>query len=186
MNVTAIAAIVCASLITAGTAYWVDTGEPPRRPYPKPTPPPPASNVFEESKEPAPSPEDVERYIAERPEQLQREIERALKGNDGRQVEAVFTFLLPELLQIDPGRVETMVARAEGRAREVLIVEVARLWIGRDAHGAMQWMESLKAGAEQRLAAREAIDSVDSYDPHLARTIARRFDFRRDSVTARH
>jgi len=182
-------ATVCVALFAAGTACWIDAREaPPRGRWPKPTPPPPASNVFSESREAAPSGEDVEKTVSERPALLQLEIENALAAADPQRLEAVFTFLLPELLQVEPQRVAKMVASQEpGRKRDLLRDEVARQWIGKDPQAAMQWMKTLESAEERRAAARQARDALAHYDPHLARQLAERFELGggRESVTAR-
>jgi hypothetical protein len=182
-------ATVCAALLASGTAFLIDAREPPPRArYPKPTPPPPANNVFAEVKEPAPSQEEIEKVARERPALLQQEIESALATGDAQRRETVFTFLLPELLQVDPARVVDMVDRLEpGRKRDLLRDEVARQWIGRDADAAIAWMKSLQPEAEQRAAAREAIEALVHYDLRLASVVAERFRVGRDreAVTSR-
>jgi hypothetical protein len=177
MKPTSIAAIVCATLVAMGTAYWIDAREAPRKmPYPKATPPPPASNVFQESREPVPDPDLMEKYARERPAQLQSEIERALASNHPQDLETVFTFLLPELLQIGPERVGAMVDDLPpGRSRDLLRDEVARQWIGRDPDAAIQWMESLQPESEQRAAVKEAMDVLSHVDVALANSLAKRF-----------
>jgi hypothetical protein len=43
---TSFASIVIATLLAVGGAVWIGASVPPRRkPYPKPTPPPPASSI---------------------------------------------------------------------------------------------------------------------------------------------
>jgi hypothetical protein len=176
------------ALVASGTAYLIDAREPPRRErWPKPTPPPPANNVFTESKEPVPSADDIERITRERPALLQAEIESALAGGNPQRLETVFTFLLPELLQVDPRRVVEMVASlSPGRQRDLLRDEVARQWIGRDPDAAMAWMKSLEP-EESRAAAREAMNALAPYDQRLAGVIGQRFHLGRgrEAVTAR-
>jgi hypothetical protein len=189
MKRTTLMATACVAVLASGAAYWIDAREPPRRErWPKPTPPPPASNVFAESREPAPAGDEVERIARERPALLQREIENALAGADARRLETVFTFLLPELLQIEPARAAKMVASQEpGRKRDLLRDEVARQWIGKDPEAAMTWMKSLATEEERRAAAREAMEALAHYDPRLAQVLAERFDVRgrRAAVSAR-
>ena len=46
MKPTSIATLVIATLFAIGTACWIGAREPPtRKPYPKATPPPPASPI---------------------------------------------------------------------------------------------------------------------------------------------
>jgi hypothetical protein len=177
MKPTALITTVCATLIALGTAYWIHAREPThRQPYPKATPPPPASNVFAESKEAAPGEQEIETLARERNAVLQAEIERALAGRDRQQLEAVFTFLLPELLQVDPARVVAMYRGTEpGQGRDQLRGEIARQWIGRDPHAAISWMESLEREDERRSAAREAMDVLVPTDLRLASAVAEKF-----------
>jgi hypothetical protein len=189
MKTTSIAAAACAAVLAMGTAYWIDAREPPRKaPYPKATPPPPASNVFSESKEPFFDPDQVERYARDRPAQLQSEIESALAGGDAQRIEAVFTFLLPELLQLDARRVAAMVdAMDPGHRRDLLRDELARQWISRDPAAAIQWIEGLQSESERRAAAKQAMEVVAPLDAAMANSLARRFHLSRgaESVTAR-
>jgi len=182
-------ATACAALLASGTALLIQAREPPPRArYPKPTPPPPANNVFADSKEHAPTQQEIEQAARERPVLLQREIEAALAAQDPQRLEAVFTFLLPELLQVDPDRVAAMVDGLEpGRKRDLLRGEVARQWIGKDSDAAIAWMKSLQPESEQRAAAREAIEALVHYDLRLASTVAERFQVARDRgvVTSR-
>jgi hypothetical protein len=185
MKPASIITTVCATLIACGTAYWIDAREPPpRTPYPKATPPPPASNVFAESKEPAPSEDEIERTARERNGVLQAAIERALEQRDPQQLEAVFTFLLPELLQVEPARAVAMHQRIEtGKSREQLRGEIARQWISRDPEAALSWIESLDE-AERRAAAIDAMEQLAATDPRLASVVAERFRIGRGMETA--
>ena len=50
---------------------------------------------------------------------IELEIERALHGRDPQQREAAFTFVLPELIQVEPKRVVALFERQKpGEARE--------------------------------------------------------------------
>jgi hypothetical protein len=182
-------AAACAALLASGTAVLIDAREPPPKArYPKPTPPPPADNVFAESKERAPTQEEIERAVRERPALLQREIEAALAAQDPQRLETVFTFLLPELLQVAPARVVDMVDGLEpGRKRDLLRDEVARQWIGKDADAAIAWMKSLQPQSEQRAAASQAVEALVHYDLRLASVVAERFQVGRgrETVTSR-
>src|SRR5262245_46797476 len=126
----AILTVVCATLLAIGAAYWLDAGEKePRKAWPKPTPPPPPSPNYTPSKEAAPSEQQIAADAREHNAQLALAIERALVGHP-QQRETAFTFLLPELIQVDPQRLVSMVAHQEvGEARDALRNEVARQWI---------------------------------------------------------
>src|SRR4051812_638752 len=104
--------LIVVALAGVGTAFWLSAKEP-RRHWPKPTPPPPASAVFTPSKEHAPTPEEIELSARTNNQQLELAIERSLVARDPQQRETAFTFLLPELLQEDPKRVVALVARQE-------------------------------------------------------------------------
>jgi hypothetical protein len=185
MKPSSIITTICATLIACGTAYWIDAREPPpRTPYPKATPPPPASNVFAESPEPAPGEDEIEMTARERTGVLQASIERALAERDPQQLEAVFTFLLPELLQVDPARAVSMYQDIEsGKGRDLLRSEIARQWIGRDPEAAMAWIESLDE-AERHAAAKVAMEELAPIDPRLASVVAERFRMGRGMETA--
>jgi len=188
MKPSSIITTICATLIACGTAYWIDAREPPpRTPYPKATPPPPASNVFAESTDPAPSEDEIEKAARERNDVLQASIERALAERDPQRLEAVFTFLLPELLQVDPARAVSMYQRVEaGNSRDLLRGEISRQWIGRDPEAAIAWIESLDE-AERRAAAKTALEELAPTDPKLASVVAERFRIGRgmESASAR-
>jgi hypothetical protein len=132
------------ALLSVGAVYWTDAGEKPRRHWPKPTPPPPASPNFTPSTEHAWSEEEIARQAREHNGRLEMEIERALASRDAQRREAVFTFILPELVQVDPARVVAMMARQPpGEARDTLRNEVMRQWIARDPDAATRWLKAL-------------------------------------------
>ena len=139
-----IVTLVLVTLLGVGAACWIDAGEKPRRHWPKPTPPPPPSPIYTPSTEHAWSEEEIAQQAREHNARLEAEIERALISKDAQRRETVFTFLLPELLQVDPPRVIAMVARQRpGEARTTLIAEVTRQWIARDPAAAALWMKGL-------------------------------------------
>jgi hypothetical protein len=171
-----IIAVTAVALFAAvGTAWRLDAREA-RKPYPKATPPPPASPDFTDLKEPVPDAREIEAQARDHNAQLERQIERALVARDPQQREAVFTFLLPELLQVEPERVVAMVARQEpGEARDVLRDEVAQQWISRDRDAAIRWMKSFTDQREQLHAARVAVDSLAAIAPEQAIYVAHQF-----------
>jgi hypothetical protein len=152
-----------------------------REPWPKATPPPPPSPIFTPAKEPAATVEEIERDAREHAARVALEIERALASRDAQAREAVFTFLLPELLQVDVARVVQLVARQEpGEARDTLRNEVARQWIGRDRDAAVEWIKSLQSPGERRASANEAMQSLAAFAPDQAIYVSDQFGIGRD------
>ena len=149
-NVTIVAVTVVALSAAIGTAWRLDAREA-RKPYPKPTPPPPASQVFEPAKDPAPTQEEIEALARNHNAQLEQTLERALVARNPQQRETAFTFVLPELLQVEPQRAVALLNRQEpGEVRDLLREEIARQWIGRDRDAAIGWIKSLESEAERR------------------------------------
>ena len=187
MKPSSIITMVCATLVAIGTAGWLAAEEPPRIPYPKATPPPPPSPVYTPSKESAPTLEEIEKAAREHNGMLAMVIERALAAGDAQQRETAFTFLLPELLQIDPQRVVGMFARQQrGEARDVLRSEMARQWVAQDRDAAVDWMKSLENRAERRDAAQAAVTSLAAVDPAQAIHVADQFGIGRDDGSLEH
>jgi len=182
-----IVAVTAAALFAAiGTAYRLDAREA-RKPYPKALPPPPASQVFVDSKEAVPDEQEIEARFRDHYAQIERQIEHALVARDTQEREAVFTFLLPELLQVEPGRVVAMVARQEpGEPRDVLRDEVASQWIARDRDAAIGWMKSLQDAGERTHVAQVAVDSLAAIAPEQAIYVAHQFDVGLDNGYLEH
>lgn len=165
-----IAVGIAALLAAVGSAWYLDAREP-RKPYPKPTPPPDPSPIYHESKEPALTAEEIEFFEATRVDFMVNEIEAALTSPDAMRRETAFTFLLPELIQVEPARVVELMARQEpGPARNLLRGEVARQWANRDLDAAVKWMQSLPE-ADRRDSAREAVESLAFHSPEQARVV---------------
>jgi hypothetical protein len=179
-TITIVAVSVVALFAAAGTAYRLDAREP-KKPYPKATPPPPASNVFTESSEPVWSEEQIEARARDHNARLEQQIERALAARDPQQRETVFTFLVPELLQFEPGRLVALFARQQGEPRDVLRDELARQWITRDRDAAIQWMKSLEDEHERTRAAQSAVDSLSAIAPEQAIYVADQLGVGRDN-----
>lgn len=173
-SISIIAVTVVALFAAVGTAYRLDAREP-KKPYPKATPPPPASNVFEESREPVMTEAQIEAQARDHNAQLARQIERALVSRNPEQRETVFTFLVPELLQFEPQLLVDMVARQQGEPRDTLRDEVAKQWITRDRDAAIGWMKSLENEGERRQAAQAAVDSLAAIAPEQAIYVAHEF-----------
>ncbi|MEO8017318.1 MAG: hypothetical protein ABI769_05865 [Pseudomonadota bacterium] len=174
MKPNSIVTLIAATLLGVGTAYWLGASEG-RRPWPKPTPPPPPSPIYTPSRERAPTSEEIAHQAREHNQRLVLEIRRALATTNAGQRETAFTFLLPELLQVDPARVAAMVARQEpGEARDTLRTEVVRQWIARDAPAAIAWMKTLDAD-ERRASAVTAVAALAAHDLSEAIQLAEAF-----------
>jgi hypothetical protein len=184
MKPTSIATLVIATLVAIGSACWIGAREPSvRKPYPKATPPPPASPIYTESRESAPSLEDIEREAREHDARTELAIERAVHGHDATAREMAFVFLLPELIQVAPERAVALVARQKsGEARDVLRMEVARQWITRDRDSAIRWIESLEE-PERSAAAHDALRVLTPVAPEQAIYVADLFGIGRDDGT---
>jgi len=185
MNRTSIITLVAVTLAGIGTVLWLHATEP-RKPWPKPTPPPPASPVFIPSKEHASSVEEIEREALSHYYQLELAIERSLVAKDPQQRETAFTFLLPELLQVEPKRIVALVAKQEpGDVRDLLRDEVARVWIQADERAAVDWIKTLD-GAERSSAANTAVAVIASRDPAGAIELADELGVGRDDGSLEH
>jgi hypothetical protein len=163
LPITTLAAVATLALTaTFGSVYYLHAHDAPvkRRPWPKPTPPPPASPIYEESKERAPDEAEIAAEAATHLRRVALGVERAMLSNDRDAREAAFTFLLPELVQIEPRLVVDMIAAMKpGEPRDTLRTELARHWISRDRDAAIAWMKSL-GDAERRASARVAVNEV--------------------------
>lgn len=174
MRHTSIVTLVLAALLGVGAAFLLGAEEP-RKPWPKPTPPPPPSPIYTPSPEHAMSETEILRQSQEHNQRLEGEIVAALTGKDAQQREAAFTFLLPELVQVDPQRVVAMVANLEpGESRDTLRSEVTRQWIAKDPPAAVRWMKTLPEG-ERRASATTAVDSIAAHSPAEAKALAELF-----------
>lgn len=184
MKPSSIATLVLATLLAIGSACWIGAREPAKRkPYPKATPPPPASPIYTKSRESAPSLEDIEREAREHDARLEASIERALHAPDPMARETAFTFLLPELIQVAPDRAVAMLARQKpGEPRDVLRMEIARQWITRDRDAAMRWIGSLEE-PERRAAAQDAVRELTPIAPEQAIHVADAFGIGREDGT---
>jgi hypothetical protein len=115
-----------------------------------------------------PTPEDIARVAEQHTARLQREIEQALASQDNDRIEAVIVFLLPELLQVEPRRVVSMVAgMTPGKGRDRLRDAVARQWVVMDQRAATEWIRSLEDD-DRRASARQALTTLRPIDPAQA------------------
>lgn len=177
MKPSYVATLITATLICVIAALLLGASNPRRR-WPRPTPPPPPSPIYHESKEVVPGVEEIAAQANTRYQMLEREIEHALVAGDARRRETVFTFLLPELIQVEPNRAVEMLARQPpGEARETLRTEMTLQWMARDPESAVAWMKSLPE-RERRASAVAAVQSIRPLDPQLARRLASEFDLR--------
>lgn len=169
-----------------GAAYRLDAREP-RKPYPRAAPPPPPSPVFTPAREPAPSAEDIERLALQHNAALALQIESALYARDPHRRETAFTFLLPELLQLEPERATDMVARQDpGEARDALRDEVARQWISRDRDAAIRWIKSFEHEPERRASSQIAVQTLAAVAPAQAIYVADELGVGRDDGYLEH
>lgn len=103
-------------------------------------------------------------------------IERALAGDDPRQLETVLSYLLPQLIEKAPARVSDLVAcRAPSPPRDALRREVARRWITRDRRATVYWLVMLHDEAERRDGANIAFHALALRDPAGAISLADEF-----------
>ncbi len=185
-NISLLAVALLAVVAAMGAAYRLDAREP-RKPYPKATPPPPPSTVFTPAKEPAPSVEEIERAARQHNAMLALQIESALYARDPHRREAAFTFLLPELLQLEPGLATDMVARQDpGEARDALRDEIARQWVGRDRDAAIRWIKSFEHEPERRASSQVAVQALAAVAPEQAIYVADELGVGRDDGYLEH
>ena len=183
-TLTIVAVTAVALFAAIGAAWRLDAREA-RKPYPKATPPPPASEEFTTLKERVPDEREIEAQSRDHNAELERQIERALTERERR--EGAFTFLLPELLQVEPGRVVALVARQHpGEARDVLRDEVAQQWVTRDRDAAIAWMKSLENVGERMHAAKVALESLAAIAPEEAIYVAHEFGLGVDNGYLEH
>ena len=175
MRPISIITLVLTTLIGVGVAFWIDAGEKPRRHWPKPTPPPPPSPIYTPSREHAWSEQEIAQLAREHNGRLEAELESALASKDAQRREAAFTFILPELIQVDPARVIALVVRQQsGEARATLLNEVTRQWMARDPDAASRWMMTLP-DHERRTSAVTAVESIIAHSPAEAAALADEF-----------
>jgi hypothetical protein len=182
-SLATIAAVATLALASAfGGTYYLLAHEAPvkRRPWPKPTPPPPASPIYEEAREPAPTEEQIELDARTRSVRITRAIELALVTRDPLAREAVFTFLLPELLQVEPRLAVDLFEAQRGEPRDVLRTEIARQWVSRDRDAAIDWMKTLGED-ERRASAQAAVRTLGPVSAEQALYVAEQLDVGRDA-----
>jgi len=175
MRPTSIVTLLSVTLLGVGAAFFIDAGEKPRRHWPKPTPPPPPSPIYTDSREPVQTEAEIAQQARAHNGRMEAEIEQALISKDAQRRETVFTFLLPELIQVDAPRVVALLARqAPGEARRTLLKEMTRQWIARDPGEAVRWMKTLPE-PERRDSAAAAAESMFAQGPDAAAALADEF-----------
>jgi hypothetical protein len=163
---------------TLGRGY-VDAQEK-RKPWPKATPPPPASPVYVPSKDEVATEEQIAAEAEAHNRSIALEIERSLSSQDRHRREAAFTFLVPELLQLEPSLLlGIFAAQKPGESRDILRTELARQWISKDRDATIVWMKSLE-DSERRAAAYAAVKVLATVAPDQALYVADQFDLGRD------
>jgi hypothetical protein len=174
MRSNSVTLLIAAIGLSLGTACAPNANEG-RRHWPKPTPPPDASPVYQDVDEHIPTEEEIARDAEQHPARLEAQIESALLKGDAGKREIAFTFFLPELLQVEPSRVLDLFARLEpGQPRDLLRNEMARQWVGRDSQAAVSWMKSLQ-GAERRAAVVVAATELAPWAPQEAIQLVEEF-----------
>lgn len=148
--------------------------------WPKPTDPPPASPIYHDVDEPVPSEEDIERAAREHNALMAQEIENALSTKDAVRRETVLTYLLPELLQVEPQRLIDLHATLKpGSARDLLRTEMAEQWASSNPVAAARWMNALEDD-ERLAAATTAVTRLAPVQPQAALSIAADLDLGKD------
>ena len=176
MRKNLITSLLALTLLTLSTACSPEEGYKRPKVWPKPTEPPPASPIYHDVAEQMPSEEEIERAAVEYYAILEAELERGLLGNDLGRRETVFVHILPELLQVEPGRVTGMHARLKpGEPRRTLGVEIAQWWASSDPPAAARWIRTLD-GDERRTAAVTAVTTLAPWEPRAALALADEFD----------
>jgi hypothetical protein len=172
MKPVSVATLSIVTLLGVGSACLLNAREARLPRWPKPTPPPPPSSIYTASAERVATEAEIASMAETHNQRIALEIEQALISGDAQRREAAFTFLLPELIQVEPGRVVEMFARQpSGKARDLLRDEIARQWVARDVAAATSWMKSLDEG-ERRASAAAAVASIAFHDPDAAGAVA--------------
>jgi hypothetical protein len=172
------ASVACGSAAAASGAF-TDISQRPKV-WPKPTPPPDASPIYQDVKEPAASEEEIAVDAREHNARLEATLESAVQGADAQKREAAMVFVLPALLQLESARVVKLVERQKpGAARDLLRDDVARIWAAQDVHAAARWMKTLPA-EQRRGAVVAAVVSLLPVERDKALRLARDFQLQED------
>jgi hypothetical protein len=173
--------LLAVTLITLSTACSPEDGYVRPKVWPKPTEPPPASPIYRDVDEKVPTEEDLARATEEHTAILAAELESGLLGDDAIRRETVLVYILPELLQVEPGRIVDMHKRLEpGKLRGTFAVDIAQFWTSSDPQAAMQWLKSLE-GDERREAVIGAVTALAPWDPQQAVRLVDEFGLQREN-----
>jgi hypothetical protein len=172
MRFISIATLALATVLATSAALCMDSGQKPKRHYPKATPPPPPSPIYTESKEHVPDENEIAQMAAGHYARLESELESAVLSRDRDRREAAFVFILPELVQQEASHVAGMVERMpKGEPRDTLRKELTRHWVAQDSASAIRWMKTLP-DAERRSSAITAVDMLFAQSPSMANDLA--------------
>ena len=172
MRLISLATLALAAVFATSAALCMDSGQKPKRHYPKATPPPPPSPIYTESKEHVPGEKEIAEMASSHYARLESELESAVISRDRDRREAAFVFILPELVQVEALRVAEMLERIpKGEPRETLRKELTRSWVAQDPPSAIRWMKTLP-DHERRASAAVAVDELIAYSPSLAADLA--------------
>lgn len=181
-KVIVIVASVALTILALGATFGrgaLDAQEK-RKPWPKATPPPPPSPIYIPVKEDVPTEEQIAAEAESHNRDVAMQIERSLSSQDPHRREAAFTYLVPELLQLEPQLLLEMLERQKpGEARDVLRTEIARQWISTDRDATIAWMKSLES-AERQPAAYIAVKTIAAAAPEQAVYVADQFGLGRE------
>ena len=175
MRLISLATLALAAVFATSAALCMDSGQKPKRHYPKATPPPPPSPIYTESKEHVPGEKEIAEMASSHYARLESELERAVLSRDRDRREATFVFILPELVQQEPSRVAEMVDRMpKGEPRDALRKELTRHWVAQDSDAAIRWMKTL-SDAERRSSVVTAVEMLFAQSPSMAADLADEF-----------
>ena|SRR5690349_4180440 len=172
MRFISIATLALATVFATSAALCMDSGQKPKRHYPKATPPPPPSPIYTESREHVPDAEEIAQMAASHYDRLETELGNAVLSRDRDRREAAFVFILPELVQVEASRVAGLVERLpRGEPRDTLRKELTRAWVARDSGSAIRWMKTLPE-PERRASVVAAVDMLFAQSPSMAADLA--------------
>lgn len=167
-------AFVTVILLAIGSTVLIGADGPRQRePYPKATPPPPASPVYHDVRERIPGEADIEREASAHVDHHLAALESALTRGDRAARDVQFLYVLPELIQVAPERVDGLLATLKrGEARDTLRVEMTRQLVMADVDSAIRWIGSLEDESEKSDSARIAVRELAPLYPAAADRVA--------------
>jgi hypothetical protein len=103
---------------------------------------------------------------AQRSEQLQLEIARALASADDEDRERAYTQLVAELIKTDPDAMKRLLEHyPAGLIREQLLRHTAHAWSAVDLQGAITWAKGVNDEGERAIAANAIVAQVGQSNP---------------------